>query len=255
MKYFILLFFLFVSSAMVSQNYTEKYNDLQQRYEYFGSDGRMVGYKKYNSLSEQWEYTDLTSSNNSQSNRYIVRDYGQVKSNFNTDLAIQALSYKQARYDNAMNEKQRGYNHNAQLIQTKMDNLYENLSKYSEEFRRDEARQRFYDWTQAFFKRYPNIDFSDSALANKVISLMTEEHNKIIREVNEMNRPSGYFTTFTSLSITRPLREQPSMSSKVIYECPIDSRVYVSNTDDHNFYKVAVDGYEGYISKNLLNEK
>src|SRR5690606_21028781 len=120
MKYFILLFFLCISSGMVSQNYTEKYNDLQQRYEYFGSDGRMVGYKKYNSLSEQWEYTDLTSSNNSQSGRYIVHDYGKVKSNYNMGLGMQQVkAHNQASLNKALQARENQWNGNVKRLDSK----------------------------------------------------------------------------------------------------------------------------------------
>jgi hypothetical protein len=142
---------------MVCQNYTEKFNDLQQRYEYFGSDGRMVGYKKYNSLSEQWEYTDLTSSNNSQSGRYNVHDYGEPQSTFNKDLMLQALSYKQARYDNLTIEQKTA--------------IYE-AQKYSNQ--RDWVAKNSYVWNQHSEK-----------LAKKLLKSLKKESNDLKKYSNK----------------------------------------------------------------------
>lgn len=38
------------------QSRTKKYNDIMNRYEYYDSSGRMVGYDKWNSIMRQWEY-------------------------------------------------------------------------------------------------------------------------------------------------------------------------------------------------------
>jgi hypothetical protein len=89
----------FFSSA---QTMTEKYNSLMNRYEYFNSQGHMVGYKSYDSLMKQWNYYEVTQEQQPQ-NTYVEP--------INLDYVNKALSTKQAkldanvaRIDNAVND-------------------------------------------------------------------------------------------------------------------------------------------------------
>ncbi|TYB73036.1 hypothetical protein ES677_05255 [Bizionia gelidisalsuginis] len=118
---FSLILFLF-TTLIYSQNVTRKYNDLMERYEFYNSSRQIVGYAKYNSLQERWEYynsnnqltgydkynsltgetqqVDLNQNNSIESSgQYIVHDYGEPQSTFDSNLAMLALSYKQNQYD------------------------------------------------------------------------------------------------------------------------------------------------------------
>ena len=48
-KFLFLAIFLFVGFAY-AQNYSQKYNDLYKRTEFYNSNGTMIGYAKYNDL-------------------------------------------------------------------------------------------------------------------------------------------------------------------------------------------------------------
>lgn len=81
----------------------------------------MIGYEKYNSLKDQWEYTDLSQNVSSR-----VHDYGDPQSTFDADLAIMALAAKQRQYN--------------QLSSQQKANLY-----WAKEYR----RKNYFVWNQS----------------------------------------------------------------------------------------------------------
>lgn len=60
MKKLLLLLFAVISIAIgaSAQSYTQRWNDLYKRTEFFDSYGRMIGYAKYNDLYKRMEYYD-----------------------------------------------------------------------------------------------------------------------------------------------------------------------------------------------------
>lgn len=125
---------VFLSPNLVSaQSHSEKYNSVYDRYDFIDSNGNLIGYRKENAVYNRWDYFDnngnlrgyykwndiydrwdfteiKSNTGNTSSNtggRYVVHDYGQPQSYFNTNLAIQALAYKQARYDKQLSDLQR----------------------------------------------------------------------------------------------------------------------------------------------------
>ena len=62
MKKVLLILLLFISTHICGQNYSQKFNKLLDRIEFFDSYGRMVGYAKYNSILGQLEYYDAYGS-------------------------------------------------------------------------------------------------------------------------------------------------------------------------------------------------
>ena len=64
-----------------------------------------------------------------------------------------------------------------------------------------------------------------------------------------------YATTFNDPPFEVPLRSEPKVTSYEIYKCPKDAIVYVIDNKRDVFYKVKVDGFKGYISKNFLMRK
>ena len=91
MKKLLLILCLLLAFNSYTQTTTKKYNSLQKRYEYY-QNGKMIGYEKYNSLQKQWEYYSTKTSQSTSS-------YGEPVSNFDADLAMKVLQYKQNRYD------------------------------------------------------------------------------------------------------------------------------------------------------------
>lgn len=85
----VVVLFLFVCVSAYSQTISEKWNSLDNRYDYTDNNGNLVGYKRYNSLDERWEYTNVNTSNTP------YNPYGN-----NLQLINETLSIKQNRYDN-----------------------------------------------------------------------------------------------------------------------------------------------------------
>jgi len=92
MKKIILLLFAVISIAIgaLAQSYTQKWNDLYKRTEFFDSYGRMIGYAKYNDLYNRMEYYDAngnlqkTEQRNNVYNRTETKDrYGNTQSTRN----------------------------------------------------------------------------------------------------------------------------------------------------------------------------
>ena len=127
MKNSLLFCFLFLCFSFVycQTTFTKKYNSILERYEYFDSSNTLIGYQKYNTIMDVWEYTDLTTTNKTNSGRYIVHDYGTPRSNFDANLALQALAYRQANYNN-MSSSQRA----ALSMQQRKQWVSQNLQKW-----------------------------------------------------------------------------------------------------------------------------
>lgn len=58
-------------------------------------------------------------------------------------------------------------------------------------------------------------------------------------------------TTFDNPVFEVPLREKPSVNSREIYKCPKNSTIYVIDNSGELFFKVYVNGYTGYLSKDF----
>ena len=88
----IIIIFIFLNSLInYSQTTSEKWSSLYKRYEYTDSNGNLIGYKSYNSLTDSWDYTNLNNTVKDVDNR-----------NYDTTLQLldRAMAAKQNRYDN-----------------------------------------------------------------------------------------------------------------------------------------------------------
>ncbi len=96
-KVFFSVFMLF-GVFCFSQNISKKFNSVYKRYEYFDSNGNMIGYEKYNNVLKQYEYY---STNNSQSPQ--TRQPYQYRDPEKLDISVlgNAMITKQNRYNNA----------------------------------------------------------------------------------------------------------------------------------------------------------
>lgn len=97
-----------------------KYDSLQERWKFFDSNGQMYAYSKYNSLTGETEFVELN-SNNSNSGRHIIHDYGEPSSTFDSDLALFALKYGRRQSNNYVKiGKPREVNLNKHTLNFKM---------------------------------------------------------------------------------------------------------------------------------------
>ena len=84
MKNLFLILFTFFFSQLFSQNIIEKYNEINNRYEYFDNNNNLLAYKSYNSTLQQWE-------------TFYVKRYDKNKKDENFDLLIETMKKKNKR--------------------------------------------------------------------------------------------------------------------------------------------------------------
>ncbi len=64
-----------------------------------------------------------------------------------------------------------------------------------------------------------------------------------------------FTSTLDNPSFDLPLRSQPSVSALEIYKCPKNATIYVIDNSGDLYFKVYVNGYTGYISKQWLTRQ
>ena len=128
-KYLFCLLILFcLNIEMKSQNYSEKYNSILKRYEFFDSRGNMVGHKKWDPILKKWEYTDLQQQNNSSG-----REYSTPKSPYDWDFMLKAAQIKQAQIDKQRQEntQKEAYERQERInLKERILNNYRSASSY-----------------------------------------------------------------------------------------------------------------------------
>lgn len=55
-KLLIIVLAMAINLAANAQDYTQKYNSLMERTQFYDSYGSLIGWAKYNSLFNRWEY-------------------------------------------------------------------------------------------------------------------------------------------------------------------------------------------------------
>lgn len=132
-----------------AQSYTEKYNDLYNRYEYFNNQGRMIGYKYYDNLYKVWKYKDISESSQ---NSYT--------SPVNSSLINQALATKQARFDENVKRVQNAIDDiNSQIIEMDVSDAI-----------RNEMNIKFKNRIKLINSK--NIDYSNNTTVKQVIEYL-----------------------------------------------------------------------------------
>lgn len=139
----ILIYFLFIISFnfnALAQSSTEKWNDLNNRYEYFDTYNNMNGYKTYNSLKGQWEYYDLKKINNTRST-YQVQPPADYSA---TNIGYRVAMEKQKKYNSNLARVKSVIAECGELIiSTSVENKeklgmdYSNYTNMRENFNRD----------------------------------------------------------------------------------------------------------------------
>lgn len=159
MKNLILFTLLFNYYIVNAQTYTEKYNELYSRYEYFNESGKLVAYKYYDSLYKVWKYQTLQTE--------------ETKSTYidpiNTTLVNTALATNQNRYDANIN---RMYSAIAD-IKNKINNL-----TFSEEVRQNILRGFNSKCLSTIDSK--KLDYSSNSITSQAVNYLYDCVNNII---------------------------------------------------------------------------
>lgn len=160
----IAIFFLLFSFQMLfSQQYTEKWNSLYNRYETFDSSGNMISYKVYNSLYQRWE-TYTTQSTNS------GYETGRTRIDENFEILRQTMQTKQNNYDRNYNRVKEVINSCSKYIlgMSKMQKVtYETYVKANDNF-------------ILCVNKINNYDYSSNATTDSVVSYLLDCTDKIV---------------------------------------------------------------------------
>ncbi len=175
MNYRILILLLFFSLVAFAQNYTQKYNSIKNRTEFFDSNGQMIGYKFWNSLKGQWEVYDVANNNRTEDL------YGSYTPSIDLELVNKVLNSKQTKYDLNLN---RVYGH-LELIKS---NIY---NRFSDSQKRNMALERF-SIMEKSINDNPQ-DYSKNIVTNQMISLINSNYYEIIELVeSEFQQSNSY---------------------------------------------------------------
>lgn len=149
MKNLFVIFALLFTFLSNSQTYSEKYNSLYDRFEYYDSDGDLIGYKKWSALNDQWEFFSVKKK--STKNGYIKP--------VNLSLINKALSTKQKKFER--NEKK---------ILDLFDEIIDKLNGYESERHRKIALNLLEKKISTFFELNQNLDYSSDYVTRQVMN-------------------------------------------------------------------------------------
>ncbi len=247
-KLFFLISLLF-ATFYFCQTVSEKYNSITKRYEYFDSNGNMIGYKSYNSLSRQWEYYDLKNSQYRDVQSQNSRQPYQYSAPAQVDISPlgDAASVLQGRYDS-----------NSQKIM----NAVNVIKKQINELDISESQRTLI--TTTFFKHFAdnqrNFNLNSTSETNGIVNWLFDSANKIIRNVtssksrnvstsaksDEMSYFYDKILNVYRIAIYHPSTLTFSPDEKII------NKSYIVLKDNEILFRRA-DGSESY--RNLANRK
>lgn len=124
MKKIVILSLLSLGLMVSAQSRIEKYNSTLKRYEYYDGDGNLIGYKKYNNLSNQWEYFQENDTQYRKRDRSTGMDE-LLKSQDETYRALLEIKRQQAQAEAdriiAIRERQRQQQQQKEEMRKKQD--------------------------------------------------------------------------------------------------------------------------------------
>ena len=159
-----------------SQTTTKKYNEYQERYEYFDQNGNMIGYQKYNSYLNQWEYFEVQIQQNNRS------EYIQP---YDLDLLQKGLQYKQNAYES-----------NVEYIQNRINQVnqtFDYFNKYRETREIQPYLLRIERLQNQYLKGINEInsaraDYSKKANVNRVLNWLSQFERALTDIINKVNQ-------------------------------------------------------------------
>jgi len=171
MKKLFLLLILQICLQSNAQTLTEKYNSIMNRYEYFDSEGKLVGYKVYDNLGAQWKYYDSSKTKNNPTNSYIQP--------INLNLLNKSLSSIQQRYNLNTTKVQEAIND----IATRITNLKLEADTYEiVKFRFDKSLE---------YLNSQKFDYTKNVVTQNAIKYLYDQVNNEINfqlsKNNELN--------------------------------------------------------------------
>lgn len=201
-KIFLIIVITFSSNLFCfAQSYSERYNSFYERYEYYDSNGNLIGYKKWNSLYNRFdiEFKGNNSNNSYNNNVNKIQPY-------NIELINKVLESKQNRYDS-----------NIERMNYKVSQLQEIGKFFNDNMKEPEILDREQEINN-LIKEYAEIskkinnlhlDYSVTANANYVISqfdYFINEFTRIIKEIQDernatidrMNQIVTFYNSITS---------------------------------------------------------
>lgn len=167
MKNLFILLFFFAGILGYSQTISETWNSIYNRYDYTDSNGTLVGYKGYNSITQAWEYTstNVPDPRINQSNEYQSP----------IDLNLMGRAAKARRNNNIA-----AYNANVERVRTEADNIRNSIinsnspkaSKILDRFEKEVISQI----------RGKKFNYTSSEDTNQIIHYLYSNINKIIEQ-------------------------------------------------------------------------
>ncbi|WP_374462981.1 hypothetical protein [Chryseobacterium sp.] len=208
-------------SLCFSQTATKKYNSFQNRYEYFDSNGNMMGYEKYNSFSKQWEY--YTTGNTSQSRQ--PTQYSDPQ-----QLDISALG-------NAMATKQNNYNYNVQQLQNAVNTISNQINDLD---LTDEQKRIIHNNFQQQCINELNrtrINYSSANETNRVIQWLYDSLNIIIKNTTSTSDYNSQQYSTNNISNQQLSAKILERYSSQIVDLDLKMMRNGSNNDEYQTYR------------------
>ena len=243
-----ILFIISTTYYVNAQNYTEKYNDYLERYEYYNSTGDLVGYKKYNDYLEQWEYTEVSKT---KSRRNSYQDFEPYEPNYQLINAVLA-------------KKQNSFDNNVSFIKGEIQRLYKQIgSAYFNENKNKLAQKVFNDDIRRFIEKNSNADLSNSNVARQYIGYIIDIYNNTLEVVEETTKKSSNNSSkynrnkkYTKLKYSGEgtLRVEPNVNSRMVTKISPDDEIEIIQEyyNDTDWFKIKVKGHTGYITYKWL---
>ena len=222
-----------------AQSYTEKYNDLYSRYEYFNNQGKMIGYKYYDNLYKVWKYQELSQSTQ---DSYI--------SPINSSLINKVLASKQNRLDE-----------NIEKVQSSIDEIIKTISQMDvSQATQDAILFKFRKTIKSI--EYKNYDYSDNNLTRQLINYLCAEANTIIKietskvppETKNETKNQSFkkntsvnYTGYKKASYYSPITSEPTMDDTKVIGRVEYGDIYILEKYDDKYYKIKYNNIIGYI--------
>lgn len=192
-KITISLFFFTILITAQRPSSTEKWNATLERYEFFDSNGKITGYKKYNSYKRQWEIIDFQKNpesyrggNNAYADGPIKRNSSEVE--LNTSLSASDIEYAKALGQSKALKEVREENERIKYYQSVIQNKYNELSEKIKsssfsEYDKDELLEKFDNKVIYADETFTNL--SSRTVATNKLNFIIKSYNDLLQKYND----------------------------------------------------------------------